>query len=154
MKYCPSCEAEYEDGIEECSDCLVRLVPEHEYRQQKEQEERVRKDLSQADFVPVKVAGNRFEADRVRGVLEQEGIPVMVRNFLDTAYDGIYVSQKGWGYVEVPCAERERAERIVQEFSSAFATGEEPKDVARCACGHEIGSEDTVCPGCGAPVEE
>ena len=154
MKYCPDCEAEYEDRIDDCSDCGVRLVPEHQYRQQKEQEERARKDLSQADFVPVKVAGNRFEADRVRAVLEEEGIPVLVRSFLDTAYDGIYISQKGWGYVEVPRTERERAEGLVKDFSAAFPAVDEPRELDRCACGHEIGPEDTECPACGALVEE
>lgn len=153
MRYCPKCEAEYEEGIGECSDCLVSLIPEHEYRQQKEQEERIREDLSQEDFVSVKVAGNSFEADRIRAALEQEGIPVLVRTFLDTAYDGIYVAQKGWGYVKVPKTERDRAERIVQEFLRAFPAREEEGGTACPACGHQIGPEETVCPGCRTPFE-
>ena len=54
------------------------------------------------NLVPVKVAENAFEADRIRAALEQEGFTVLVRTFEDTAYDGIYVAQKGWGYIEVP----------------------------------------------------
>ena len=44
----------------------------------------------------------------------------MVRTFEDTAYDGIYVAQKGWGYVEVPRDDQKRAERIVKELEQAF----------------------------------
>jgi hypothetical protein len=121
MKYCPECEAEYRDDIQECSDCQVPLISAEVYgvRKQREQEERER--LTREEFVPVKVAESAFEADRVRAVLEQEGLTVMIRTFEDTAYDGIYVAQKGWGYVEVPRAEKEQAERIVSELERAFS---------------------------------
>jgi len=120
MKYCPECEAEYEDDAQACADCEVPLISGEAFQQRKSREEAQRAALSREEFVPVKVAENAFEADRVREALEQEGIPVLVRTFQDTAYDGIYVSQKGWGYVEVPESEKERAERIVSDVSQAF----------------------------------
>lgn len=153
MKYCPECEAEYEDGVETCSDCLLNLISEAEYRLRKEQEQRARETLRQADFVSVMVARNAFEADRLRAVLEQEGIPVLVRTFLDTAYDGIYVAQKGWGRVEVPIAEKERAEKIVEEFVRAFPQEEEAEALRCASCGHELEPEETQCSGCGSPVQ-
>jgi hypothetical protein len=120
MNYCPECNAEYTDEVRTCADCEVPLIPAEEYLRRKKQEELERGSLSREEFVPVKVAENAFEADRIREALEQEGIPVLVRTFLDTAYDGIYVAQKGWGYVEVPESERTRAERIVEDVSSVF----------------------------------
>ncbi|MEW6444174.1 MAG: hypothetical protein AB1640_24790 [bacterium] len=157
MKVCPECKAEYEDWAEECSDCLVRLMSESEYRERKkeeEEEERVRRDLSQADFVSVKIADNAFEADRIRGVLEEAGIPVLVRTFHDTAYDGLYVAQKGWAYLEVPRKEKERAQGIVQEFCRDFPGGLD-EAVAGCpGCGRELGPDSKVCPHCRRPVEQ
>jgi hypothetical protein len=120
MKYCPECEYEYKDEVQACADCEVPLISEDEFQHRKTQEEQERASLSREEFVPVKVAENAFEADRVKEALEQEGIPVLVRTFQDTAYDGIYVSQKGWGYVEVPESEKARAEQIVMEVSRMF----------------------------------
>ena len=124
MKYCPECEAEYRDEIEECADCQIPLISAQAYQERKQQEQDERERLTQETFVPVKVAENAFEADRIRAALEQEGFTVLVRTFEDTAYDGIYVAQKGWGYIEVPEDEKERAERLVEELDRAFSKEE------------------------------
>lgn len=120
MRYCPECDAEYMDEIQVCADCEIPLISEEEFRHRKMQEERERETLANEEFVTVMVAESAFEADRLRNALEQEQIPVLVRTFQDTAYDGIYVSQKGWGYVEVPASKKARAEEIVKDFSGAF----------------------------------
>ncbi len=120
MKYCPECDAEYKEEITECADCQIPLISADEYRVRKRREEEERERLARVEFVPVKVAGTAFEADRFRAALEQEGFRVMLRTFQDTAYDGIYVAQKGWGYVEVPRDDQERAERIVRELEQSF----------------------------------
>ncbi len=120
MRYCPVCESEYRDEIEVCADCQVPLIEADEYRMRKRREEAERERLTKDAFVPVKVAESAFEADRFKAGLEQEGFTVLVRTFHDTAYDGIYEAQKGWGYVEVPEEDRERAERVVAELEQAF----------------------------------
>lgn len=120
MKYCPECEAEYREEIEECADCRIPLISADAYRIRKQQEEEERERLSKETFVTVKVAESAFEADRFKAALEQEGFTVLIRTFEDTAYDGIYVAQKGWGYVEVPENEQERAARIVEDLEKAF----------------------------------
>lgn len=124
MKYCPECDSEYREEIEECADCQIPLITAEEYQARKHQEQEERERLTREEFVPVKVAESAFEADRIRAVLEQEGFAVMVRSFHDTAYDGIYQAQKGWGAVEVPQNEKERAERVVNELEQAFSEGE------------------------------
>jgi len=120
MKYCPECEAEYLEGVEVCADCEVALIPEEEFLLRKSSQERQREFLTGKQFVSVKLAESVFEAERVKGALEQEGIPVVVRTFQDTAFDGLYVAQKGWGNVEVPESDRARAERIVKELGEVF----------------------------------
>ncbi len=63
---------------------------------------------------------NRFEGDRISQALEEAGIPYMVKSFLDTAYDGLYIPQKGWGKVLVPEGWREKAEGIIAEVKIFF----------------------------------
>ncbi len=124
MKYCPECEAEYRDDIETCADCQVPLIPAEAYQVRKREEQRERERLTREVFVPVKIAESSIEADRIRALLEQEGLTVLVRTFEDSAYDGIYVAQKGWGTIEVPESERGRAERLVREMERAFSDRE------------------------------
>jgi len=62
-----------------------------------------------SDFVEVHRLANQFEADILKGALETENISVLIKRFHDTAYDGIYIPQKGWGKLMVPENEKERA---------------------------------------------
>lgn len=71
---------------------------------------------------------NRFEADRVAQALEEAKIPFVIKTFEDTAYDGLYVLQKGWGMVLVPDQVQEEAERVVAEVKKMFE--EEAEDEA------------------------
>ena len=45
----------------------------------------------------VGIVENRFEADRVRQALQEAEVPFLIKSFLDTAYDGLFIPQKGWG---------------------------------------------------------
>lgn len=63
---------------------------------------------------------NRFEADRVAQALEEAKVPFLIKTFEDTAYDGLYVLQKGWGMVLVPDHLQEEAERVVAEVKKTF----------------------------------
>lgn len=66
------------------------------------------------------IVENRFEGDRISQVLREAEIPFMIRSFLDTAYDGLYIPQKGWGMVMVPEDRLSEAERIIQEVKKSF----------------------------------
>jgi hypothetical protein len=69
---------------------------------------------------------NRFEGDRISQTLQEAGIPFLIKSFLDTAYDGLYIPQKGWGNVMVSENHQEEAERIISEIKKIFK--EEEKD--------------------------
>jgi len=77
-------------------------------------------------WVKAGIIENRFEGDRISQSLREAEIPFVVKSFVDTAYDGLYVPQKGWGMVLVPEALVEDAERIISEIKESFK--EEGKD--------------------------
>lgn len=66
-----------------------------------------------SDFVSIHTLTNRFEADLLADALRKEGIPVFVRSFEETPYDGLFVAQKGWGLLMVPAEEEKKAKGIV-----------------------------------------
>jgi hypothetical protein len=71
-------------------------------------------------WVRVGVVENRFEGDRISQALNDAEIPFLIKSFLDTAYDGLYIPQKGWGAVMVPEEWGEEAERIISEVKKTF----------------------------------
>ena len=68
---------------------------------------------------------NRFEGDRISQALHEAGIPFLIKSFLDTAYDGLYIPQKGWGVVMVSEKNREEAEKLISEVKKTFVKEEE-----------------------------
>jgi len=72
----------------------------------------------------VAVVENRFEADLISEALRKEGIPCMVRSYQDTAYDGIFVLQKGWGAILVPEADEEKASQIIEDLRRSWGKRE------------------------------
>ena len=74
-----------------------------------------------SNFVKIFVVENKFEADLVSQALRAEEIPVMVRKFSDTAYDGLYIPQKGWAAIMVPEEFKDLGEKMVNEFKKAFS---------------------------------
>ena len=72
------------------------------------------------DWVKAGTVENRFEGDRVSQALDEAKIPFLIKTFLDTAYDGLYLPQKGWGVVMVPEHFEEEAERIISEVRRSF----------------------------------
>ncbi|MCF8034353.1 MAG: deoxyribose-phosphate aldolase [Desulfarculaceae bacterium] len=72
-------------------------------------------------MVKLKAVDNRFQADVWEQALSAEGIDHRLRTFADTAYDGLYVSQKGFGVFYVEEAELERAKMLVEALGTPAA---------------------------------
>lgn len=45
---------------------------------------------------------NEFEANQLDGILAEKNIPHIIRTYHDSAYDGLWQSQSGWGHLEAP----------------------------------------------------
>ncbi len=54
------------------------------------------------DYVKIAVLANEIEAQLIRSLLDQRDLPYMIRSFHDTAYDGLYQFQMGWGELRAP----------------------------------------------------
>lgn len=51
------------------------------------------------DYIKVAVLENEIEAQLLDSILTERDIPHIMRSYHDTALDGLYQAQKGWGYV-------------------------------------------------------
>ncbi len=66
---------------------------------------------------------DRFMADLWTGALESSGVPYLLRTFEDTAYDGLFITQKGFGRIMVEEEWLETARAIDADLSSQLAAG-------------------------------
>ena len=62
---------------------------------------------------------NEAEANAIKMILADHGIHAEIRSFHDTAYDGLYQAQYGWGVIRVSDEDLMEAKRIIEEWHSA-----------------------------------
>lgn len=59
-----------------------------------------------------------FEMDMLKDALEKEGIDYSVKEYKDTAYDGLFILQKGYAALFVKEKDKETALTIVKHVKS------------------------------------
>jgi hypothetical protein len=59
---------------------------------------------------------NEVEATIMETELERRGIPHVIRSFHDSAYDGLYQMQKGWGVIEADEKHRREIEEVYADL--------------------------------------
>jgi hypothetical protein len=52
--------------------------------------------------VKILVFNNEFEAKLLDGLLNENGIPHLIRSYHDSAYDGLWQTKTSWGHIEAP----------------------------------------------------
>ncbi len=62
---------------------------------------------------------NDAEAMALETLLLEHSIDADVVSFHDTAYDGLYQSQYGWGIIRVFQSDFDKAKKIIQEWQDA-----------------------------------
>jgi len=63
----------------------------------------------------IRIAGleNAIEAQLMESILIEQGIPHRIRSYYDTAYDGLFQVQKGWGEIQAPASFKETIREIL-----------------------------------------
>jgi hypothetical protein len=67
------------------------------------------------DYVKVTVLDNEIEAQLLDSILEERDIPHLMVSYHDTAYDGLFLTQKGWGHVSAPTPFKQEILEILTE---------------------------------------
>jgi len=68
------------------------------------------------DYVKAVILDNEDEARLIGSILSERGIPHRMRSYYDTAFDGLYQTQKGWGYVSAPESFKEEIIEIISDI--------------------------------------
>ncbi len=71
-------------------------------------------------WVKAGIVDTRFEGERGAQALKDAEVPFLIKSFHDTAYDGLYILQKGWGAVLVPEEFREQTEQVMVDIKKIF----------------------------------
>ncbi len=75
------------------------------------------------NFKKIIVLQNEVEASYLAAQLTERKIPFVIRSYHDSAYDGIFQFQMGWGHVESDEAHREIIETIYRDMNTGHAEG-------------------------------
>lgn len=76
----------------------------------------------ESKFEKIAVLENVIEAQLAASILQDECIPHRIQSFHDTAYDGLFQFQLGWGVIYAPTEYRE----TIMEFLEKIR--EQPED--------------------------
>ena len=72
-------------------------------------------------YEKVAVLENDIEAQLLNSILRERGIPHSMRSYHDTAYDGLFQTQKGWGHVSAPLSFHEEIKEILFDLRETAA---------------------------------
>jgi hypothetical protein len=59
------------------------------------------------EYKKMVVLDNEIEAQLMDSILTERNIPHRMKSYHDSAYDGIFQAQKGWGHIEAPLRYKE-----------------------------------------------
>lgn len=74
--------------------------------------------IKKRPFVKIGVLENAIEAQLLSSILDQQDIPHQIRSYYDTAYDGLFQIQKGWGELRASLSYRTDILEVLQNIRS------------------------------------
>lgn len=75
-------------------------------------------DTNTYEFIRIAILDNIIEAQLIESILKEHDIPNRIRSFHDTAYDGLFQFQKGWGELSAPAAYKQEIIDILNDVRS------------------------------------
>jgi len=67
-------------------------------------------------FEKIVVLSNEVQAELVDSVLTARGIPHIMRSYHDSALDGLFQGEGGWGHIEAPPSVKEEILTVVEDL--------------------------------------
>ena len=67
-----------------------------------------------SEYKKIAIIEDAIEAQLISSVLSERGIPHEIYSYQDTAFDGLYQAQKGWGKIMAPIS----FEKVILEIVS------------------------------------
>ncbi len=120
MNVCPKCKGENEDAAARCRHCGSELV-------RASSQPLPDPEPLDADFEKIAVLDSEVQAELLDEVLCGQKIPHLMRTYHDSAYDGIFQSQMGWGHVAAPARFRAEILSILENLKRQAEPPEEPQ---------------------------
>ncbi len=74
--------------------------------------------MKRREFIKIVVLDNIIEAQVTDSVLNEREIPHQLRTYHDTAYDGLFQVQKGWGDILAPAEYKHEILQIIMDIRS------------------------------------
>ena len=70
---------------------------------------------SELQLIKIAILENVIEAQLIGSILDQRQIPYRLQSYYDTAYDGLYQLQKGWGKLFAPQSYRQEILQVIED---------------------------------------
>lgn len=71
---------------------------------------------SETPYIHICVLDNLIEAQVVSAALDARGLAHRIRSYHDTAYDGLFQLQKGWGEIQAPESMETEIRQILKDL--------------------------------------
>ena len=72
----------------------------------------------ESQYLKIAVLDNAIEAQLVDSILTERKIPHRLRSYHDTAYDGLFQVQKGWGKLYAPQSQKKEILKVIEDVRS------------------------------------
>ena len=68
------------------------------------------------EFIRISVLESAIEAQVIEAILKEEKIAYRIRSFHDTAYNGLFQFQKGWGELFAPAVHKDQISELIKNI--------------------------------------
>ena len=75
--------------------------------------------MEQEAYIKIDILENVIEAQLLDSILNERSIPHHIESYHDTAYNGLYQTQKGWGHIRAPLSWSDEIREIISEIRKA-----------------------------------
>ncbi|MBC8457020.1 MAG: hypothetical protein H8D67_03375 [Deltaproteobacteria bacterium] len=75
-------------------------------------------ETDEQELIDIAILDNIIEAQLVESILNEQNIPHFIRSFHDTAYDGLFQVQMGWGKLCAPFSYKQEIIEILNDVRS------------------------------------